>query len=225
MARQKQPKQSETDLNFIYRPRSQAQKDAEQLWRQCRVLFFTGCAGTGKTTAALGMALRDSLAAVNKEEQNRKKLWLARPHVACGEDLGFTPGDLAAKLSVWLGSFYDCFDALSGEKWTKLEKAVDIEMIGCGMLRGRSLRNGTLIIDEGQLLTYDQIVCAVTRIGENSRVVICGDPDQSDRYEAKDSPLIEAARRLRKLDLVGHLHFPASGQLRDPLIADILDRL
>lgn len=218
-------KTTEADLNFIYRPRSPAQKDAEELWRRSRILFFTGCAGTGKTTAALGMALREALATANKEEQNRKKLWLARPHVSCGEDLGYMPGDLTEKLGVWMGSFRDCFDALSGDKWTKLEKAVEIEMIGVGMLRGRSLRNGTLIIDEGQLLSYDQLVCAVTRLGENSRICICGDPDQSDRYDAKNSPLMEVAKKLSKLDTVAHLRFPASGQLRDPLISDLLDLL
>lgn len=218
-------KSTDADLNFIYRPKSPAQKDAEELWKRCRVLFFVGPAGTGKTTAALGMALREALANSGREEQNRKKLWLARPHVSCGEDLGYMPGDLTEKLGVWLGSFYDCFDALSGDKWAKLEKAVDIEPVGVGLLRGRSLRQGTLIIDEGQLLSYDQIVCAVTRIGEGSRVVICGDPDQSDRYDAKDSPLMQVARKLDRLDQVAMVKFPASGQLRDPLISDMLELL
>lgn len=218
-------KSSDSELNFIYKPKSPAQKEAEELWKQCRILFFTGVAGTGKTTAALGMALKEVLASTGTDGDVKKKLWLARPHVTCGEDIGFLPGDINEKLGAWLGSFYDCFDVLSGEKWTKLEQKVEIEALSVGMLRGRSLNNGTLIIDEGQLLSYEQLKCAVTRLGKNSRIVICGDPDQSDNYDPIDSPLLDVARKLRSLDQVGILKFPASGQLRDPLITDMLDLL
>jgi phosphate starvation-inducible PhoH-like protein len=219
MARAKTP----DALDFLYRPLSPSQQLAEERWRDSRILFFFGPAGTGKSTAALGMAVREALKAVGREAHNRQKIWLARPTVTCDEPLGFLPGDLGEKLQPWLAPLHDCFGDLSNSTWEMLEKTLSIEAVAVGMLRGRTIRNGTLIIDEGQQLTYAQLKCAVTRLGRDSRICVCGDPDQSDIFDPKKSPLLDVAKRLAGLDEVAVVKF--SEQLRDPLISDILDRL
>lgn len=212
-------------LDFVYRPLSPAQVEAAELWPRCRILFLVGCAGGGKSTAALGMAVRDALKTVGKETHNRQRLWLSRPAVPCGEDLGFLPGDLAGKLAPWLAPLRDCFGDLSTSSWEQLEKTLLIEAVSVGMLRGRTIRNGVLIIDEAQEMSAEQIKSAATRLGRDAKIVFCGDPDQSSLYPAKRSPLLEAAKRLDDLDTVATVHFTKSDQLRDPLVSDILDRL
>lgn len=211
------------ELDFLYTPLSESQKKAAELWKQCRIMFFIGCSGVGKTTAALGMAIREALKTVNKEKHNRQKIWLSRPAVPCDEELGFTPGDLDEKLLPWLLPFHDCFGDLSNSGWAHLEKTVEIENVPVGMLRGRTISNGTLIVDEAQQLSYNQIKCIVTRLGKNARIVLCGDPDQSDNYNSKVSPLLEISRKISGLDAVGVLWFNPYDQLRDPLITEILN--
>lgn len=214
----------ESDLNFIYRPRSQSQKDAEELWKRSRILFFLGPAGTGKSLAALGMAIREAIQNAERETHNQRRLWLVRPAVPCGADeLGFLPGDLDSKIGPWMAHFQDCFEALSTASWQKMEKTLQVSMLSLGLLRGRSFHQGTLICDEMQNASREQLKCVLTRLGEGSRIVVCADPDQSDRYDPKKSPVMEAARRLADLDMVSVLHFRE--QLRDPLVGEILDRL
>jgi phosphate starvation-inducible PhoH-like protein len=213
------------DFDFIYKPLSPAQEVAAELWPRSRILFFVGLAGSGKTTAALGMALRDALRVAHREQHGRMKLWLSRPTVACGESLGFLPGDVAEKLSPWLAPFHDCFGDLSNASWDALTKKVEIETVPVGMLRGRTIRNGVLIVDESQQLSPDQIKCIATRLGRNSKIVFCGDPAQSDVYTVRSSPLLEAAKKLDDLDTVATVRFTKNDQLRDQLVSDILDRL
>lgn len=209
-------------LNFIYKPRSRSQKDAEVAWKQSRILFFMGAAGTGKSSSALGMAIREALEAKEKEERGQYKLWLARPAVVCGENLGFNPGSLDEKILPWLAPLQDCFESLSTSSWETLTKSIKVDAISVGMLRGRTIRHGTLVIDEAQQLSESQMRCALTRLGEYSRIVLCGDVTQSDRYTATDSPFADAARKLRDLDTVSVVTFKE--QLRDPLIDEILKR-
>jgi len=219
----KNKNQSE-ELDFLYTPISTNQKNAQQLWNQCRILFLIGKSGTGKTTSALGMAIREALKTINKEKHNRYKIWLSRPMVSCDdEEWGFLPGDINEKLQPWLSPFYDCFGELSNATWDKLKEKIDIEVIPVGLMRGRSLVNGCLILDESQNLSYEQLKAIVTRIGRNSKIIFCGDIHQSDKYKPEQSPLAEISRRLSALDTVGVLHFDESEQLRDPIITEILD--
>ena len=214
------PKTAADSLNFIYRPRSKSQKDAEVAWKQSRILFFQGVAGTGKSSSALGMAIREALDARDREERGQYKLWLARPAVVCGENLGFNPGSLDEKILPWLAPLQDCFESLSTSSWETLTKSVKVEAISVGMLRGRTIKHGTLVIDEAQQLTESQMRCALTRLGEYSRIVLCGDTTQSDRFAADDCPFADAARKLGHLDTVSVVTFKE--QLRDPLIDQIL---
>lgn len=213
-------KQNADALNFFYKARSPSQKAAELAWKQSRILFFQGKAGSGKTSAALGMAIREALELKEKEERGLYKLWLARPAVVCGENLGFNPGSLSEKIEPWLAPLQDCFDSLSTSSWETLGKWVKVEAISVGMLRGRTIRNGTLLIDEAQQLTENQMRCALTRLGEYSRIVLCGDSSQSDRFQPDECPFADAARKLSHLDLVSVVTFKE--QLRDPLIDEIL---
>jgi len=214
---------SEGDLDFIYKPKSKSQKEAEELWRRSRLLFMLGPAGTGKSLAALAMAVRDALTNLKKENGPKQKLWLARPAVFCGDNLGYLPGDLTEKVGAWMSHFQDCFESLSTSNWQVLEKVIKVELVSVGLIRGRTIRNGTLICDEMQNASFDQLKAIVTRLGENSRICICGDPDQSDKYDPADCPLSEVARKLSHLDTVSVINFKE--QLRDPLISDILDAL
>lgn len=207
------------EFYFYYKPRSPAQEKAEELWKKSRIMFFLGPAGTGKTTSALGMAIRDSLKTENAQ------IWLSRPTIACGESLGYLPGDIDEKLMPWLAPFQDCFGDLSNDTFDNLLKKIDIEAVAVGMLRGRTIKNGFLICDEMQNATAPQIKCVLTRLGKNSKIILCGDTDQSDLYTSKKSPLLDAARKLADLEPVSIIYFSDKDQLRDKLITDILTLL
>ena len=104
------------------------------------------------------------------------KLFLARPTISVDEQLGFMPGNMEEKLGVWAGAFKDCLGDLT---YASLED-FDTELVAVGMLRGRTIKNAILIVDEAQNLTYNQLKCIVTRMGKNAKIILCGDPRQSD---------------------------------------------
>jgi phosphate starvation-inducible PhoH-like protein len=207
------------ELEFYYKPLSPAQQKAQEKWESSRILFLIGVAGSGKTASALGMAVKDALKTPNA------KLWLTRPTVACGETLGFLPGDIDEKLLPWLAPFYDCFSNFSNNPLESLSKRIELEAVAIGMLRGRTIKNGFLICDEMQNATPQQIKLVLTRLGKNSKIILCGDVDQSDLYSSKKSPLLDAAKKLNDLPLISTVYFSDKDQLRDPLITEILTRL
>lgn len=209
-------------LNFYYKAKSPGQEEAEELWKQSRILFLMGPAGVGKTTAALGIALKEIF------RNDKLKLILSRPAVDCEEQLGFLPGDLNEKLDAWMGPFRDVFDSLSGSDWAGLQHQLvnRMEVVSVGMFRGRTVRNGILILDEAQNCSYSQLKCILTRIGENGRIIICGDPEQSDRFPKQHSPLVYVANKLTNVDAVSKVYFDVeTDQVRDPLVNEILERL
>jgi phosphate starvation-inducible PhoH-like protein len=212
----------DNSLGFLYKPQSPAQEEAEELWKRSRILFLLGPSGCGKTACALGMSLKDIL----KTEKN--KLLLSRPLVTCEEDVGFLPGDLDEKLGPWMGSFHDVFGSLSTSEWHNLQLQLQhrLELVQVGMLRGRTIRDGVLIVDEAQNCSFAQLKCILTRIGKHGKIVICGDTEQSDKFNKEYSPLQYVANKLVNVDTVSVIRFDAQvDQLRDPLVSEILSLL
>lgn len=139
-----------------------------------------------------------------------------------------THNTLEEKLTPWLGPLADVWSSMSGdEDWSKFVKLMGkrLETVPIGMLRGRTVRDAVLVIDEAQNCSYPQLKCALTRIGEYGRIILNGDADQSDRYRPEESPLMDICRRLSNLDTVSVIRFTHSDQQRDPLVNDILERL
>jgi phosphate starvation-inducible PhoH-like protein len=209
-----------SDLKIQWSPRGPAQQLAKELWRKSSVMIFNGPAGTGKTSAALGLALSEI-------QRTGAKLLLSRPMVFCEEQTGFLPGDLNAKVGAWLGPFQDVYGEMAGEgDWQKFLATLgtNIEFVPVGMMRGRTIR-GVLIVDEAQGLSYAQLTCILTRVGDGGRIILCGDPQQSDRFSASSSPLSDVCRRLQGLDEVSVIHFTAADQQRSELVNKVLERL
>lgn len=216
------PSKKKSGLEVVFEPRNKAQQAAVELWKRSRILFLLGPAGTGKSAVSMALALKNALAA----ENGRGKIMLTRPMVTVGEPLGFLPGDVNEKTLPWLLPFADVLSPMTFTKFEELNKHIDVEVVPIGMLRGRTIRDGTLICSEMQNASYEQLKCALTRIGPNSRIIVEGDPYQSDCYDTIDSPLLDIARKLHKLDTVSYVKFDAkTDQLRDPLISDMLDLL
>ena len=153
----------------VFTPKNDAQRKMQELWQSSRIIFAIGSAGSGKSHAALALALTD----------RKGPLWLCRPAIACGEELGFLPGTLDEKLLPWMAPFADVLASMSFDKLDKVIDHVNVEALSVGMLRGRTV-NGVLIVDEAQNLSKNQLVCVLTRLGLFGKIVICGDPDQSE---------------------------------------------
>lgn len=186
------------------------QKKYIKSMREKDVVFSIGPAGTGKTYLAVAMAIT---AYRNKEVQ---KIILARPAVEAGENLGFLPGDLQEKVDPYLRPLYDgLFDILGKEAATRLKEKEIIEVVPLAYMRGRTLDEAFIILDEAQNTTQEQMKMFLTRMGFGSKVVVTGDVTQVDLPKGKKSGLIEASRilknvkgvdfcRLNDLDVVRH---------------------
>lgn len=204
---------------FVFRPKGNAQKEAVELWKRCKVLGLLGCAGTGKTMVALALAIQEVLAG------RCRKIMLARPLVENGRGLGYFPGEIDAKLMPWLTPFKDVAECCIGGRhpWESLQKMLkdagcELELCAVEMLQGRNVR-GILIVDEVQNLSVSQVNCVLTRFCEGGRVIVCGDHKQ--RNLPGDSPIIEAFGRLAHFDTVAYYQFTSHDVVRDPLVGEI----
>lgn len=204
-------------------PRTARQRQVVNSWPHTRILFLLGPAGVGKDYLALGLAIRDMLHA----SWNRQpKLTLTRPMVSCDEEFGFLPGDINEKLEPWLAPFKDVLFDLSNGKWDAMRKAIDVEFVPTGLLRGRTISNGIIIADEMQNATTSQVKCLLTRIGRDGRIIICADPEQSDRFDDPyQVPIAQAAANLEGLAGISVMRFDEGDIVRDPLISQMLARL
>lgn len=210
-------------LMAVVNPKTPGQRRVVDLWHRSRVLFLIGGAGTGKTHISLALALSDAL---KKSAKERGKIMLTRPMITVEEPIGYLPGTVDEKVLPWLMPFHDVLGQITFTRWEELQQSVDVESVPLGMLRGRTIRDGVLICDEMQNSSYAQIKCVLTRIGFGSKIVLCGDTDQSDLFNADESPLMDVANRLEHLDTVSVVYFdPKIDQVRDPLVSDILDCL
>jgi len=201
----------------IISPKSPAQKRYIDAIRKYDIVFGIGPAGTGKTYLAMAMAV----AALSKREVER--IILTRPAVEAGEKLGFLPGDLAAKVDPYLRPLYDALhDMIDFERAEKLIERGTIEVAPLAFMRGRTLNDSFVIMDEAQNTTSEQMKMFLTRIGLGSRTVVTGDITQIDLPLAKPSGLVEAQKILQGVEGIGFASFTEKDVVRHPLVQDII---
>lgn len=176
-----------------------------------------GPAGTGKTYIAMAMAVN----ALLKKQISR--IVLARPAVEAGEKLGFLPGDMYEKVSPYLRPLYDAlFDMMEAEKVSKLLERGIIEIAPLAFMRGRTLNDSFIILDEAQNTTSEQMKMYLTRLGFNSKTVITGDITQIDLPPGKTSGLIEAERILSNIEGITFIYFSEKDVVRHRLVQEII---
>ena len=199
-------------------PKSPMQKSYIEAIRNFDIVFGIGPAGTGKTYLAMAMAV----AALTKKKADR--IILTRPAVEAGEALGFLPGDLAEKVNPYLRPLYDALhDMMSFEKASSLMHQGVIEVAPLAFMRGRTLNDSFIILDEAQNSTTEQMKMFLTRIGFNSKAVITGDITQSDLPKNRASGLIEAKELLSDIDGIRFIFFSKRDVVRHKLVQKIIN--
>lgn len=182
------------------------------------LVFGTGPAGTGKTYLAVAHA------AAMLERGEVDRIILSRPAVEAGERLGFLPGDMKDKVDPYLRPLYDAlYDMIAGELVERYLQQGTIEIAPLAFMRGRTLSNAVVILDEAQNTTSMQMKMFLTRLGENGRMVVTGDPSQIDLPKGQQSGLVEALRLLRKVKGVEVVTFKAEDVVRHPLVQRIVE--
>ncbi len=198
-------------------PRSENQRRYLEAVEEHSLTFALGVAGTGKTFLAVASAVR----ALRNGECRR--LVITRPVVEAGESLGFLPGDLQAKLNPYLRPIYDALhELMQFEDVMRLEEAGVIEVAPLAYMRGRTLAHSFVILDEAQNTTVPQMKMFLTRLGEGSRMVVTGDPTQSDLEGRGRNGFIDAVRRLRGFAGVAAIEFSGKDIVRHPLVQKIV---
>jgi phosphate starvation-inducible PhoH-like protein len=198
-------------------PKSANQRKYIQAIQERDVVFGIGVAGTGKTYLAVAMAVQ----ALMQKQVNR--IVLARPAVEAGEKLGFLPGDLQDKVDPYLRPLYDAlFDLIDYERVTRLLEKRVIEVAPLAFMRGRTLADAFIILDEAQNTTSEQMKMFLTRIGFGSKAVITGDVTQVDLPAGKRSGLIEAERVLSNLEGIEFVYFTDKDVVRHKLVQMII---
>jgi len=199
------------------RPRTDGQGRYVQAMKTHDMVICVGPAGTGKTYLAVGMAV--SLLRAGQV----KKIVLVRPAVEAGERLGFLPGDLAAKVNPYLRPLFDALnDIMEPEQVRKYMDNDVIEIAPLAYMRGRTLNNSVIIMDEAQNATVPQTKMFLTRMGNNSRVVVTGDLTQTDLPKTIPSGLADAVQRLRDVEGLSIVYLDESDIVRNPLVSRIV---
>lgn len=181
------------------------------------LVFATGPAGTGKTYLAVVYA------ASLMEKGEAERIILSRPAVEAGERLGFLPGDMKEKVDPYLRPLYDAlYDVLPPEKVDRGLETKTIEVAPLAFMRGRTLSNAFIILDEAQNTTSMQMKMFLTRLGENSKMVVTGDPSQIDLPVGQKSGLVEATALLKSIDGIGQIRFTGEDVVRSELVAKIV---
>ena len=198
-------------------PRSEKQKEYVRALRQSDIVISAGPAGTGKTFLAVAVGLTMLL------EKKIERIILSRPAVEAGERLGFLPGDLKEKVDPYLRPLYDSlYDLFDYEKIQRMIEIGDIEIAPLAFMRGRTLKNSFAILDEAQNATETQTKMFLTRIGENSKIVINGDPSQIDLPNKNMSGLDKSKKLLSHLNEISIVDFDHSDVVRHPLVSKIV---
>jgi phosphate starvation-inducible protein PhoH and related proteins len=199
------------------KPRSPGQEELMEAIDKYSLTMAIGPAGTGKTYLAISKA-------VEALEKGRiERIILSRPAMEAGESLGFLPGDMHEKMAPYLRPLYDALgDRMGGKKVRQYIDEGTIEIAPVGFMRGRTLNNAFVVIDEAQNCTYSQLKMLLSRLGWHSTMVVTGDPDQSDLLDGM-SGLSDIARRLEALPTVGVVRLHQVDIVRHPLVAEMLD--
>ena len=198
-------------------PRSEKQKEYVRALRQSDIVISAGPAGTGKTFLAVAVALTMLL------EKKIERIILSRPAVEAGERLGFLPGDMKEKVDPYLRPLYDSlYDLFHFEKIQRMIEIGDIEIAPLAFMRGRTLKNSFAILDEAQNATDTQIKMFLTRIGENSKIIVNGDPSQIDLPNKSMSGLDKSKKLLSHLSEISIIDFDHSDVVRHPLVSKIV---
>ena len=182
------------------------------------ITFGIGPAGTGKTFLAVASAVK------LYSDQKIKKIVLTRPAVEAGERLGYLPGDLSQKIDPYLVPLFDSLEYFFGnENLAYLIEKRNIEIVPLAYMRGRTLNNACIILDEAQNATNSQIKMFLTRLGENSKIIITGDESQIDLYSKENSGLRKTRKILSKIEEISVMEFQNTDIVRNPIVSKILE--
>ena len=199
-------------------PRTKKQKDYVKALKTNQIVMSLGPAGTGKTYLAVAVALTMLL------EKKVERIILSRPAVEAGERLGFLPGDMKEKIDPYLRPLYDSLqDLFDYDKIQRKIESGQIEIAPLAFMRGRTLKNSFAILDEAQNATQTQIKMFLTRIGENSKLVVNGDPSQIDLPNKNQSGLIESQKILKGIREISIINFDHNDVIRHPLVTKIVE--
>jgi len=199
-------------------PRSKKQKEYVRSLKTNQIVISLGPAGTGKTYLAVAVALSMLL------EKKVERIILSRPAVEAGERLGFLPGDMKDKIDPYLRPLYDSlYDLLDYDKIQRKIESGSIEIAPLAFMRGRTLKNSFAILDEAQNATETQIKMFLTRIGENSKLVVNGDPSQVDLPNKNQSGLIKSQGILKGIKEISIINFDHQDVMRHPLVTKIVE--
>jgi phosphate starvation-inducible protein PhoH and related proteins len=198
-------------------PKSVNQRRYLDAIEQFDIVFGVGPAGTGKTYLAMAQAVTSLL------EKKVSRIVLARPAVEAGEKLGFLPGDIAEKVNPYLRPLYDAlYDMMDTEKATRLIERGTIEVASIAFMRGRTLNDAFVILDEAQNTTSEQMKMFLTRLGFGSKAVVTGDITQIDLPAPRVSGLVEALKVVRDIDGIGFIYFDEKDVVRHKLVQQIV---
>jgi phosphate starvation-inducible PhoH-like protein len=199
-------------------PRTRMQAHYVDSLRQKEMVFGIGPAGTGKTYLAVAVGVE------MYEKQEVERLIFCRPAVEAGEKLGFLPGDMREKIDPYLRPIYDAlYDFLGVERVEKMIERGEIEIAPLAFMRGRTLSHAYVVLDEAQNTTSAQMKMFLSRMGEGSRMVVTGDPSQTDLLPGQVSGLAEASRILDKVEEISFITFSNADVVRHKLVGKILN--
>ena len=195
------------------------QKKIVDLHNKNDLLFVIGPAGTGKTYVSVALGVKAL------KEKKIKKIIITRPVVEAGENLGFLPGDLQDKIDPYLKPIYDALeDMIPIQKMKKFIENKTIEIAPLAYMRGRTLKNAFILLDEAQNTTGSQLKMFLTRLGQNSKMIVTGDISQIDLRKNQSSGLVDAKNKLNNIEGIGFTHLDSSDVLRHSLVKKILDK-
>ena len=189
-----------------------------EILQKKQIIFAVGPAGTGKTFLAVAAAVSQLL------DGQFDRIILSRPAVEAGEKLGFLPGDLKEKVDPYLRPLYDSLnDLMPGDVVIRKMQSSEIEIAPLAFMRGRTLNNSFVILDEAQNATYTQIKMFLTRCGKNSRMVVAGDPSQTDLPKVHNSGLLKSVQILEHIEGIEIINFDKTDIVRDEMVPKIIE--